>query len=101
MARKKVSTTVYLEPEQVRDLKALSDSTREPQASMIRQAIQDYLDDRRSEIPVAGPDPRQVPIDFMARGTISHCYGGHCRELTEGRCICLCEDCARAKKADR
>ena len=59
MGRRKISMTIYLEPEQVRDLRALSDSTRRPQASMIREAIQDYLNVRRSEIPSAEQDPRQ------------------------------------------
>lgn len=62
MARKKISTTVYLEPSQVRDLKALSDLTRVPQAVLIRDALQDYLNGRRHEIPNPSPDPRQLDL---------------------------------------
>ena len=62
MARKE-STTVYLEPAQLRDLRALSKSTRVPQASMIREAVHQYLASRRSEIP-REQDPAQVNLDW-------------------------------------
>lgn len=40
---KRASTTVYLETEQVEALKKLSDVTRVPQATFIREAIDDLL----------------------------------------------------------
>lgn len=64
MPRKKIATTVYLEPEQDRDLKALHRKTRRPVASLIREAIADYLVARRQEIPVEAEDPRQGALDF-------------------------------------
>jgi hypothetical protein len=39
MSRKKVSTTVYLTPEQTEALKALHDRTKVPVAEYIRQGI--------------------------------------------------------------
>ena len=59
---KRISTTFYLEDDQIRDIRALSQATEVTQASMIREAIQNYLDSRRSEIPRAGKDPRQMDI---------------------------------------
>jgi hypothetical protein len=64
MARRKISTTVYLEPAQLRDLRALSDHTRVPQASMIREAVHQYLASRRSEIPPAEDHPDQTAMDW-------------------------------------
>jgi len=64
MPRTKISTTIYLEPEQLRDLNALRDKTRRPVAGMIREAIDEWLQERLEEIPVTGDDPRQVPMDF-------------------------------------
>ena len=57
----KVLISVNLEADQARDLKALAESTRVPMASMIREAVQAYLDARRSEIPPP-IDPRQMEI---------------------------------------
>ena len=99
MGRRKVSITIYLEPEQVRDLRVLSDSTRRPQASMIREAIQDYLDSRRSEIPPTAPDPCQTTLEEILSREFSHCHGAHCDGLDQ--CICLCGKCIQVKKADR
>lgn len=62
MARKKVMTSVYLEPEQLRGLKILSKRSRIPMAVMIRDAVAEYLDDRRDAIPAEDADPRQLEI---------------------------------------
>lgn len=43
MARKKVSTTVYLEPWQIEALKAQAEASGVPMAKAIRDAITDYL----------------------------------------------------------
>lgn len=40
---KRISTTVYLDPEHVDGLKKLADITRIPQAIFIREAIDDLL----------------------------------------------------------
>ena len=39
MARRKVSTSVYLDPEQVNELRARTQRTGEPYAAIIRRAI--------------------------------------------------------------
>lgn len=44
MSRKKLSTTVYLEPHQDARLKRLSARTKAPVAAFIRQALNEYLD---------------------------------------------------------
>lgn len=62
MARRKVAATFWLEPEQIRDLRALSFATGAPQAVMVREALHSYLAGRRSEIPPAEPDPNQTVI---------------------------------------
>ena len=64
MARRKQSMTVFLEPEQLRDLRALAEVTRVPQSSLLRDALQALLDSRRSEIPDSEPDPRQENLDL-------------------------------------
>ncbi len=64
MARKKISTTVYFNPGQLDDLKALSDKDRVPTAVLIRAALDAYLAGRRLEIPARAPDPRQEPMDY-------------------------------------
>jgi len=51
MARKKVSTTVYLTEEQVAALKALHDRTRVPIAEFIRQGIDMVLDKHADTLP--------------------------------------------------
>lgn len=62
MSRKKISTTVYLDPEQVIDLAALSKATKVPQAVYVREAIDDVLKKHRDKIPAREADPRQTSI---------------------------------------
>lgn len=47
MSRLKVSTTVYIKPEQDAQLKLLHVETKVPQAEMIRQGIDLYLETQR------------------------------------------------------
>ncbi len=51
MARKKISTTVYITPEQDAQLKALHERTRVPVAVYIRQGIDLVLDKDRDQLP--------------------------------------------------
>ncbi|HEX9243341.1 MAG TPA: ribbon-helix-helix domain-containing protein [Anaeromyxobacter sp.] len=51
MARKKISTTVYITPEQSERLKLLHDRTRVPVAEYIRQGIDMVLDHYRGNLP--------------------------------------------------
>jgi predicted DNA-binding protein len=51
MARKKISTTVYITPEQNERLKLLHDRTRVPVAEYIRQGIDMVLDHYRGTLP--------------------------------------------------
>lgn len=51
MARRKVATTVYLEAEQDRMLKALADRTRTPVASYIREGVDLVLAAHADELP--------------------------------------------------
>jgi predicted DNA-binding protein len=51
MARKKISTTVYITPEQNERLKLLHDRTRVPVAEYIRQGIDMVLDHYRGDLP--------------------------------------------------
>jgi ABC-type amino acid transport system permease subunit len=51
VARRKVTTTVYIEPEQDSMLKALSARTRVPVAEYIRQGIDLVLEAHREELP--------------------------------------------------
>jgi predicted DNA-binding protein len=51
MARKKISTTVYITPEQSERLKLLHDRTRVPVAEYIRQGIDMVLDHYRGDLP--------------------------------------------------
>jgi hypothetical protein len=51
MARKKISTTVYITPEQSERLKLLHDRTRVPVAEYIRQGIDMVLDHYRDDLP--------------------------------------------------
>ena len=51
MARKKISTTVYITPEQNERLKLLHDRTRVPVAEYIRQGIDMVLDHYRGNLP--------------------------------------------------
>ena len=51
MARKKLSTTVYITPEQNEQLKLLHDRTKVPVAEYIRQGIDMVLDHYRGNLP--------------------------------------------------
>ena len=51
MARKKISTTVYITPEQGERLKLLHDRTRVPVAEYIRQGIDLVLEKYRGALP--------------------------------------------------
>ena len=51
MARKKISTTVYITPEQGEQLKLLHDRTRVPVAEYIRQGIDLVLEKYRDNLP--------------------------------------------------
>jgi len=62
MARKKISTTVYLTPEQVEQLKLLHARTRVPVAEYIRQGIDLVLEKYRGAL------PGQLTLDDLGRG---------------------------------
>jgi len=51
MARRKVSTTVYITPEQNELLKLLHDKTKVPVAEYIRQGIDLVLEKERKHLP--------------------------------------------------
>jgi predicted DNA-binding protein len=51
MARKKVSTTIYITPEQNEQLKLLNAKTRVPVAAYIRQGIDLVLEKERHNLP--------------------------------------------------
>jgi predicted DNA-binding protein len=51
MARKKISTTVYITPEQNERLKLLHERTKVPVAEYIRQGIDLVLDQYRGALP--------------------------------------------------
>ncbi len=51
MARKKISTTVYITPEQSERLKLLHERTRVPVAEYIRQGIDMVLEHYRGDLP--------------------------------------------------
>lgn len=51
MARKKISTTVYITPEQDERLKALHGRTKVPVAEYIRQGIDLVLEKYRDQLP--------------------------------------------------
>ena len=59
MARKKISTTVYITPEQNERLKLLHDRTKVPVAEYIRQGIDMVLDQYRGAL------PGQLTLDDM------------------------------------
>lgn len=60
MARKKISTTVYITPEQSERLKLLHERTRVPVAEYIRQGIDLVLDQYRGAL------PGQLTLDDMS-----------------------------------
>ncbi len=51
MARKKISTTIYITPEQSDRLKVLNERTKVPVAEYIRQGIDLVLDKYRDALP--------------------------------------------------
>jgi predicted DNA-binding protein len=51
VARKKISTTIYITPEQNERLKLLHDRTKVPVAEYIRQGIDLVLDQYRGALP--------------------------------------------------
>ena len=51
MARKKISTTIYITPEQNAELKLLHDKTKVPVAEYIRQGIDLILERERHKLP--------------------------------------------------
>ncbi len=51
MGRKKVSTTVYITPEQNEKLKLLNEKTKVPVAEYIRQGIDLILDQHKRDLP--------------------------------------------------
>lgn len=51
MARNKISTTVYITPEQNELLKLLSQKTRVPVAAFIREGIDLVLDRHKKDLP--------------------------------------------------
>ncbi len=61
MSRKKISTTVYITPEQNVRLKQLHDRTRVPVAEYIRQGIDMVLEKYADEL------PGQVKLHFNSR----------------------------------
>ncbi len=59
MARKKISTTIYITPEQNELLKLLNERTKVPVAEYIRQGIDLVLDKYRGHL------PGQLSLDDM------------------------------------
>jgi hypothetical protein len=59
MGRKKVSTTIYITPEQSEQLKLLHDKTKVPVAEYIRQGIDLVLEKQKHNLP--GQLTLQVP----------------------------------------
>ena len=51
MARKKISTTIYITPEQYELLKQLCQKTKVPVAEYIRQGIDYILEKHKEELP--------------------------------------------------
>jgi hypothetical protein len=60
LARRKISTTIYITPEQDARLKLLHDRTKVPVAEYIRQGIDMVLDRYRGEM------PGQLTLEDMA-----------------------------------
>jgi hypothetical protein len=63
MARKKISTTVYITPEQNEALKLLHEKTRVPVAEYIRQGIDMVLEKEAGHLPgqLTFDIPRDIP----------------------------------------
>ena len=72
MARKKISTTIYITPEQNEQLKLLNSKTRVPVAEYIRQGIDLVLDKERHNLPgtaaAGGHDPPLITTPHCPRG---------------------------------
>jgi hypothetical protein len=51
MARKKISTTIYITPEQNEQLKLLNQKTKVPVAEYIRQGIDLILEKHKDDLP--------------------------------------------------
>ena len=49
MSQRMISTTVYLRPDQIKDLKRLSDKTGIPQAVMIRRGVDFAITETKSD----------------------------------------------------
>jgi hypothetical protein len=62
MARKKISTTVYITPEQNELLKSLHERTKVPVAEYIRQGIDLILDRERDRLP-----GQQLSLDVIRK----------------------------------
>ncbi len=62
MARRKISTTIYITPEQDARLKLLHERTKVPVAEYIRQGIDLVLDRYRGDL------PGQLTLEDMAAG---------------------------------
>jgi hypothetical protein len=62
MARKKVSTTIYIEPEQLDLLKLLNERTKVPMAEYIREGIDLVLKKHQDKLPGQAP----LPLDATA-----------------------------------
>ena len=69
MGRKKVTTTVYITPEQEYLLKRLHERTKVPMAEYIRQGIDLVLEQYKEQL------PGQVPFPFMTEGEHSIARG--------------------------
>jgi len=59
MPRKKVSTTIYIEPEQLELLKTLNERTKVPMAEYIREGIDLVLQKHADKL------PGQLPLDAV------------------------------------
>ena len=60
MPRKKVSTTIYIEPEQLDLLKLLNERTKVPMAEYIREGIDLVLQRHADKL------PGQLPLDAVS-----------------------------------
>ena len=61
MARKKVSTTIYIEPEQLEQLKLLNERTKVPMAEYIREGIDLVLSKHQDKLPGQLPLVEPLP----------------------------------------
>jgi len=61
MGRKKISTTIYITPEQNELLKQLNEKTKVPVAEYIRQGIDMVLEKQRHQL------PGQLTLDVRAK----------------------------------